>query len=308
MGTMTTAKILALVGALAGAALAADGDSIRFTYAPPEGVAVERTVKRSSEVRRGDDAHLDISMLRDKRVAEKAESGYTIRRTVIENTLERNGTPITSPMLGAMEDLELVYTIDSKGQATDVQGYEAILEKLKTTLPAPFVAQLATLFNKEGLRLRDIAQWNAEIGGLAGQTVSLGERRAAQEKMSLPTGQPAPYFALDIYDSWVDCGSGARCLKVRTLYHHDPAVLAKLGGDGAAAALKQAGWDGEPLEGEPVGEISGEGERLIDPATMELYGETSKKTLHAEVELPGAGKTQVETIEKTEFAYTRSKP
>lgn len=304
---MSTAKTLALAGLLLAvpAASAAEGEAVTFTYAPPEGVVVERTVKRSNEVRRGDDAYLDVSLLRDERVAEKTADGYTIRRTVLENTLERDGTPITSPMLGAMAGLELVYTIDSDGRATDIQGYDAILEKLKTTLPGPFVSQIASLFNKEGLRQRDIAQWNAELGEQAGSTVALGERRAERAEMTLPSGQKAPYYTLDIYDSWVDCGDGARCLKIRTLYHHDPVALAELGGDGAAAALEQAGWDGEALAGEPLGEVTGEGERLVDPATMELYGQTSKKTLDADVTLPGSGETHVRTIEKTKYEYQR---
>ena len=260
-------------------AIAADPETIKFRLEPAVGSAYEAATTHTREVDLGDGKRTDRSVGKVKFFADKLQDEYRIKATTTETRIERDGQAILSPMLTANIGVELIYEFDSDGKLTTIRGYEGILEQLKKMLPAPFVAQMTPLFNSEGLRKRDIATWNARGGHLLGKEVKIGDVETKTEPFALPTGGTVQTNVETTFAGWVDCGPGpegvaGRCVRIEYKYSTDEGAKAKL---------------------------TGEGEKIIDPATLRVYSESSVKRLSGELEVPNKGKQQVSLVETQEY-------
>ncbi len=254
-------------------ALAADPETVKFRLEPAVGSAYEAATTHTREVDLGEGKRVDKSVGKVKFFVDKHADEYRLKATTVETRIERDGQPILSPMLTANIGVELIYEFDSDGKLTTIRGYEGILEQLKKMLPAPFVTQMTPLFNSEGLRKRDIANWDARGGHLLGKEVKIGDVETKTEPFALPTRGTVQTNVETTYAGWVDCGS-ARCVRIEYKYSTNEEAQAKL---------------------------TGKGEKIIDPTTLRVYSETSVKRLSGELEVPNKGKRQVSLVETQEY-------
>ena len=305
------AHLLAAALLLPAAALA---ETVEFRFDPPDGTVRLVTHKRTRVTEMGSRKDTDVSEGRERWIFGKTENGYTVRSHILSSSISRNGHPIASPMLTAMAGIEVTYTIDGNGQIQSVEGYRALLGNVGKQFPPQLMQMLTPLFDEGGLIRKDKADWQARIGGLAGKKAEIGETWMATEPFALPIGGSAEVHSATRLDGWTE-SEGRRCMRLRFAYHSDAAELAKLvgkmaGSPGGSAAESTAG-NTEPDPAavpQPASslKIVGEGERVIDPATMIIYSEKIVRTLTMEADLPGKGLTAIKVVETREYSTTKA--
>jgi len=265
-------KLACSVVLLALPTVAADPATVKFRLEPAVGSAYEAASTHTREVDLGEGKRVDKSVGKVKFFTDKLADEYRIKATTTETRIERDGQPILSPMLTANIGVELIYEFDADGKLTTIRGYEGILEQLKKMLPAPFVAQMTPLFNSDGLRKRDIATWNGRGGQLLGKEVKIGDVETKTEPFALPTRGTVQTNVEATYAGWVDCEQ-SRCVRIVYKYSTDDAEA----------------------------KVTGEGEKIVDPATLRVYSESSEKRLSGELEVPSKGKQQVTLVETQDY-------
>ena len=290
-------RILALrYGALLSIAALLSAKEVTFRFAPPDDFTETVLIRRSRTVTRGATVQTDVSETRFRWTAHKKESGYSVERDIHSNSLTRDGYTVASPMIDAMAGVNLTYSIDAEGKVTGIEGYDGILENLKSKFPPQLMQTFGPLFNAESLRKGDLAEWKGRIEQFAGRTVRIGEAWTSKENVPLPGGGRVEAHTATLFAGWKECPEGP-CLQIRFFYDSDPAELFKRVNEAAEGALK------EPPAASPAstkGSISGEGERLVNPKTLRIASEKTTRTLNAEVPTQGTA-TAVKVMETNEY-------
>lgn len=289
-----------LIAAVAAIVPALAGDTVELRFAPADGVAWQSRFESERRIRIGDTPRTDQTSSSSKHVFKKTDSGYEVGVTVLSTSMKSGGHEISNPMMKAIENVELDYILDENGKCTDIRGYDKVLEAMKTTLPGPFFQQMAPLFNAPGLRVRDMRIWNERFAELVGETVEVGQAWAERDTMSLPSGGSKPFYTLTTVEGWAECGED-KCLKLVYRSSSDRAKLVAVG-ENAKAAL-DAMEDGESsAEANPGVSVSGEGERIFDPATMRIHSETLEWTTAGKADFPGRGERAFEVVDKRTYS------
>ncbi len=293
---------------------AAPAETVHFRFDPPDGELRLVTHKRTRVTEMGSRKDTDVSEGRERWIFGKTKNGYSVRSYILSSSISRNGHPIASPMLTAMAGIELTYSIDGNGQIQSVEGYRALLGNVSKKFPPQLMQMLTPLFDEGGLIRKDKADWQARIGRLAGKKAEIGETWMAAEPFALPAGGSAEVHSATRLDGWTE-SEGHRCVRLRVAYHSDAAELAKFAGESVVSAADSTA---ESTAGSTAPDpaavprpassltIVGEGERVIDPATMIIYSEKIVRTLTMEAELPGKGLTAIKVVETREYSTAKA--
>ena len=299
MINLSTRFVLVLV--LAATVLMAE--SVVFRFAPPEGdsqVVTKRHARAYHRHEKGaETVQTDVSETKVRTAAAKSDGGYVIVSETLTSTLSRNEHDIASPMLEAMKGLKLTYTISGEGQLESIEGYRGVLENLKTKFPPVLMQTIGPLFNEQSLREQDKAEWQDRIGQFVGKTAEVGKAWTETEQYPLPTRGRIELHKATIFERWVDCAE-SRCLQLRYIYHTDSAELAKLANQVAKGAM-QLPPDPEQAPPKLPADITGEGTRVIDPATMKIYSEKITRTLQMKSKTPDQGVPPIKVVETREY-------
>ena len=291
-------RILALrYGALLSIAALLSAEEVTFRFAPPDGFTETVVIRRARSVTRGATVQTDVSETRFRWTAHKKESGYSVERDILSNSLTRDGYTVASPMIDAMAGVNLTYSIDAEGKVTGIEGYDGILENLKSTFPPQLMQTFGPLFNAESLRKRDLAEWNDRVERFAGRTVRIGEAWTSKENVPLPGGGRVEVHTATLFAGLEEC-SGGPCLQVRFFYDSDAAKLVERVNQVAKGALKEP--PAAPAASSN-GSISGQGERLVNPKTLRIASEKTTRTLNAEIPTQGTATGSVKVVETNEY-------
>ena len=285
-------------GALVGMAVLLSAEEVTFRFAPPDGFTESVLIRRGRTVTRGETVQKDVSETRFRWTAHKGETGYRVERHILSNSLKRDGHTVASPMIDAMAGVELIYSIDAEGKASGIEGYDGILENLKSKFPPQLMQSFGPLFSSESLRKGDLAEWKDRVEQFAGRTVRIGEAWTSQETVPLPGGGRIQAHSATLFAGWTECPGGP-CVRIRFFYDSDPTKLVERVNQVADGALK------EPPAASPdssKASLKGEGERLVNPRILRIASEKTTRTLYAEV--PARGGTasgSVKVVETNEY-------
>lgn len=272
---------------LAGSVLA-QSEPIRFEFNPPDGAVFEQTSVRTRTLELPTGPRTDVSETKSRETVSKSKDGFEIKSKFIHSTISRNGQPIANPVSAAMEGLEVTFTVGKGGQLRDIKGFSGIIDAVKAKFPGPVAQMMIPLFNEDSLVQRERAEWEGRYGGFVGKTVEIGDVWVGEDDYPLPSGGTAKFYSATTFDSIVDCG-GKKCVRIKFNYDTSSEDLAKLVGEAAEALAKAAGADSSVVQLTSGIDITGSGERIVDPSTMIIQSERIERTIKLEMDVAGQG-------------------
>jgi hypothetical protein len=142
---------------------------------------------------------------------------------------------------------------------------------------------------------RAAEEWISRIGTYAGKKLVIGKVYEAESDFAMTTGDVIKFYSTSRVAGLVPCGK-TRCARLLFEFNSDRTKLSHLldayQALGAATGVTMGGV-----------QVSGNGERLIDPKTMDIYSETSTRTLRITVTSPRGTKITAEQVDKKEHRY-----
>lgn len=275
---------------------------ITFNFNPPDGLIYYQTQITTKITTMGSsEKRTDITESKSKIEVKKTSKGYSITATPLAAIMTRNGEEVNNPVLSLLQNLSIVYEADEQGQLTSIKGFDKLSEILKASFPQHVVEQLSTLLNEEALVNKETAEWNGRIGDFAGAQVSIGDVFTSVSEFPLPTGESVKYYTATKIEEKAHCGNH-NCVKIAFSYNSNPEALKEFVGDAIQDIAQSAGKSDVNFSLSQV-EITGEGERLIDPTTMLIYSELIKRNMQMEMEVPGQGKLPTTQIEERKYIF-----
>lgn len=275
-------------------------EEITFRFAPPDGFTESVVMRRGRTVTRGETVQEDVSETSFRWTAHKSESGYRVERHILSNSIKRDGHTVASPMIDAMSDVELTYSINEEGKATAIAGYDGILENLKSKFPPQLMQSFGPLFNAESLRKSDMAEWKDRVEQFAGRTVRIGEAWTKQENVPLPAGGSLITHTATLFTGWTECPDSP-CLRLQFFIDSDQAKLARRVNQVAEGALKAPD---AASSNSSKASLTGDGERLVNPRTLRIASEKTTRTLTAEMPPSSAANGSIKVVETNEYIVT----
>ncbi len=284
-------------GLLCGIAALLSAEEITFRFAPPDGFAETVLIRRGRTVTRGETVHKDVSETSFRWTVHKSETGYQIEKKTLSNSLARDGRTVASPMIDAMAGVKLTYAVNAEGRATAIDGYDGILENLKSKFPPQLMQSFGPLFNAASLKKGDLAEWQDRVERFAGRVIRIGEAWTSKENVPLRGGGRIVVHTATLFAAWTACPGGP-CLRARFFFDSDPVNLVERVNQVARGALKappSASADSSKAC------LTGEGERLVNPRTLWITSETTTRTLRAEIPIQGKGSEPIKVVETSEY-------
>lgn len=299
--TFITAVALMILISSSGAA-----QEFTFRFNPPDGISFVETSKLTRITDTGTlGKRTDVSETETRVTIRRTPTGYTVTHGPISAVMTRDGKKIENPVAALLLETEFSYELDSEGYIQDIRGFDVMIEKMKRVFPPAVFNALAPILNEEALVNKEVAEWNGQIGGLIGRTARLGEAWTSSDDYALPSGEVIRFYTVNRFAEWVK--HGARdYVRMVFYYDSDPEGLRGFLDETVGEMMEAAGVTGEKPQFSGV-KLVGEGERLIDPATMLMHSETVSRTITFESDTPGLGRTTTVVFETREitFDYTR---
>ena len=284
----------------------ASGQEFEFRFNPPDSTAFLRTSK-TTKVQSMDslDTRTEVTEGTERVIITKTSGGYSVASTSISASMTRDGKNVDNPFLSLLRGITVTYDLDADGQLLAVHGFENVITKMKETFPPEAVKSLAAVLNEDALINKEAAEWNGRIGGFIGRTAKIGDVWTSTDEFPLPTGEAITSYSATKFVEDVKCGSND-CVRIQFWYNSDAGALQGLVGEMASDIAESAG--APQLAPEISGaSIIGEGERIIDPATMLIYSEKASRTMKMQMEAPGRGKVMVTSQEMREMSFDYNK-
>lgn len=295
-------RLATAITLLAGSTLARS-EPIQFAFNPPDGAVFEQTSTRTRTLETPTGPRTDVSETKSRETVSKTKDGFAIKSQFIHSTISRNGQPIANPISAAMEGLEITATVGKDGQLRDIKGFSGIIDAVKAKFPGPVAQMMIPLFNEDSLVQRERAEWEGRYGGFVGKTVEIGDVWVGEDDYPLPTGGAAKFYSATTFDSVVDCG-GKKCVRIKFNYDSSPEDLAKLVGEVVEGLTQAAGADSSSVQLKPGIDISGSGERIVDPSTMIIQSERIERIINLEMDIGGQGPQPTTIREIREYKTT----
>ena len=273
---------LALVPALAGALVALTGcspRSVEFRFAPPEGVPLHESVELSEIVEAPGlgSSTLKLTGASQVTVARSSAWKYDWTEKIEDMHLLVNGQDRFPDLGRQAQGIEIVTEVMDDGEAEAVRGgerLESLLSQLAASSTGSAPPPVAGPWSR---REQERADWEERVHALSGRTVRLGETVETTGRFDFGKGRSLAHRALLTPKEWKPCGDD-RCIAVAIEYATDPDEVARY----ADRSIETLVPDTNELSGAVVIdsiEVSGDGERLIDPKTLLVREERVDKVL-----------------------------
>lgn len=260
------------------AGCATTSEPVAFRFHPPKGLTYVQTYRLTRTVKMRE-SFTEVQETKTRVTVRNNGNGYALLFHPISDTVTSDGKPTSrSPLYQAMMTLDTSMQIDQNGKLVAVTGYDQLLPAYKRLLKKDRLAPstVNTVLDAEKVAIAKVkAGWRNHVGTLAGQTAQIGEVWQRPTEVALPLIQviipvPSRVALLDRVTR-----NGVSCVRVQTKYCGTPSSLRKeLQKRMEAEMDKKAGHN---LQVEQI-EITGEGERIVDPATLLAYSETQSQT------------------------------
>jgi hypothetical protein len=229
------------------------------------------------------------------------EAGYDFIMKPLYTKSTRDGQPVDNPVFGLLTKMRPVYHVDSAGQIVSIDGFNKLADLIAESVPPDMAPQMQAILSEETLVNGEITEWNGRIGDFVGAVVEAGDVFYSEAAVALPMGGSATYYSVIKIMETVQCGE-KQCVRIGYSYNSDPEGLKQFMGDffeEFAAAIDSSGVD-VSVSG---AEVTGEGERLVDPATMLIMSETVTRTIKMQVDVSGEEPVYGTVVEQREYKY-----
>ncbi len=291
---------LCLAASLWGTTGPALGQTVHFQYRPRDGETSILVAKRTRTMEMAGSSRTEESETRARVTTRKTPAGYVMSSKLLSMTVTRDGKPAPFPIGEILTGLEVTYRLDPEGQLLDIEGFEPVLERVRSQFPPAVAQAMAPLLNAEVLMNRERAEWEARVGRFAGKSAEIGDAWMGSEDFELPTGGKVTFHSAVIFEELVDCG-GKQCVRLKFLYNSDASALGELIGKVAQDTAQAASRNAPVITLPSPIEVTGEGERVVDPDTMDLQWEKTFRTIRMQADVPGQGRTPMTMRETREY-------
>jgi hypothetical protein len=275
-------------------------ESVRFVFAPRHGtratVVTEMTRKKFFAGR----SQFDKSTTYEDRRFKKVAGGYQMIAVLKVVFCNRDGVEYLDPALLALSSVPLTFIIDNSGRITSIKGFDKVVAAFKKNWPPEAVAGAGSALSEEALSRRQIEEWNARIGDFVGKTARVGEAWNGESEYALPNGKSIKSHTTIKFVGW-RMVAGRRCLRIRYVYSSDASALSGLL-DKMIGDIYRSLQTKRPKLAIRGAQIQGAGERLMDPATMLIYGETSLRVTRMQTGT-GASQRPITVVERRDYKY-----
>src|SRR5262245_50972653 len=225
---LTLVAALVTEAAMAAEAKRAQGESVAFTFAPPDGTTYVQTVETLRELGTPDGKrHADRSVSKLQVAIRKNPRGFVITTTPLSMTMTRDGTPIEDPALQILDDTVVKFFVAPDGKLERVEGYEDVARRIRESYPPEVAVAVERLLSPTTLVARAQAEWKGRISDFAGRTLQVGNPWDSGADFTFPSGQRLAYFIRTEIVGPAACPS-KRCVEVRFRYDSDPRALGDL--------------------------------------------------------------------------------
>ena len=301
---LTRLKTIVLLAAFALAAMplapAIFAQGIEFRFAPNDGAVEERRIKvtRVTQLEGEDDQvdELEKVVRIEKR---KTAGGFTITERLVSARSSHDGESTENPILAALLEVDIVKEAGDDGKLHDVRGYDKIVDVLNAKFPEA-AAEWSAAIDAAEMAAQEKSEWEATVGRFAGKQAQIGDVWNGNEAFA-PGGQGDGNVLASVrFARFVPCG-GRRCVQLDLTFGSEgQAAGNEVANVFEDAAHNKGQWVGQT--GSAVTGVSGRGERVIDPATMDLVSEKIERTIRILVDVPGEGKLPMVIRETSETA------
>ncbi len=283
------------------AACAAAKEGISFRFAPPTGTTCIETLQTTKVAKLSTgQTRTDVGRVKGKSVYSKTPRGYRLAQTALEVSATRDGRPMPDPVTEALKGLTVTYDIDARGQLTAIHGLDKVIARVEKSVGPQAAQAMAGLLNEEALTNKERSEWEGRIGSFAGERAVIGDVWIGTDEFPLPNGETVTFYLVTKLVGRVK-SAGHDCVKMRFSYNSDAAALAKLAGKTAREIAAAAGRPELPATATEM-LIVGSGERVIDPATMLIYAETTERTITMPIQSP-QGEVTATIREKRVYSF-----
>lgn len=301
-GLNANIRMTVLAAASAAMAPVIFAQGIEFRFAPDEGVEQHRIrVTRVTQLEGEDDQvdQLEKIVRVEKR---KTTDGFTLTERLVSAQASHDGEATANPILAALREVDIVKEVSQSGAIHNVRGHERILEALAAKFPEE-VAELSAAIDPDGMAGQQKSEWEAAVTRFAGKQARIGDIWKGSEALALDGQAEAKALASIRFERFVTCGE-RQCVQLELTFGSE---VEAAGGEVANvfedSAHNKGQWAGQT--GSTVTAVSGNGERVIDPATMDLVSEKIERTIRMLVDVPGEGKLPMVIRETSETAVTQ---
>ncbi len=287
-------------------ALAQDAAApVKFTFAPPTPLTyVEESVTRRATIVSGQDAGVEEATVRMKTTVTKEGEGFKISAEPQSPVLTRGGKPVKDKVWDVLSATPVTYHLDSAGKLKSIEGYAGVLAAASKVASKEVRKTLEAAMNEKSLVEKETAQWNSRIGDFIGREAAANSVWVTEGVYPLPDGTVANFFVVTLFDRVLE-QDGRKLAKLRFFLTADRDTIQTRVNDMARDVVKGVPQP-RPLINPPGFAISGQGERLVDPATMIVYSE--KGTREILVSLPGRDKDSAIPVLIQETRQSRMLP
>ena len=243
----------------------------------------------------------DDTLSETKVICKKTKDGWDIESHPVNTTMMRNGEEIKSPLLALLSKFVITYKVDNNGDLKDITGYDKVLEAAKSLYSQGVAENLTSMLNIDTLKQRDFSEWNRRIGYFLNKGFNIGDVWEYDAPYVLPNGTKLNYKVKTLFKKMVPY-KNIRCVLIEQTFDSTGEGLAGIANDVAKLFSKKG--DNAQIKASKTGSsVKGKVTRLIDPSTMNIYKEEAERTIHMEMDLPGAGKIPVEVVENRTYDY-----
>ncbi len=295
----------------------ATSSDIAFTFAPPSGLSFIEKQKTVQTTTGGGMPKMVYTMVNNKKVQiTKTDTGYTLVSTPMEVEARFNNRPLPPDMLLTEKVVarQAVHTcsIDDTGRLLAIDGLDTFFKQLKDVVALKYPQGAKRLSDMEpvlklGVETSIKDDWLDRVTAYTGKTAKIGELWKSQEKMPAYSGN----LTVNMRTRFVERVSkgGHDCVLLRFHYATDPNAV--------KAEIKDAFNDVMTMMNLPssiklpkivAAELSGDGERVIDPETMLVYSETQTLSFTMVMDIPGMGRKGYTTDSKEDYSYEYQQP
>lgn len=227
----------------------------------------------------------------------RTKTGYAALTTISSMKMSIDGKPVPDQLGRAFKNLTITHRLDQTGYLESVVGYGELLKRIMRAIPAELHGIIdKEVFNEERLTKKEYDDWYSRVGSYMGETLAVGEPLFTRASVELPDGGTADYLFVLKPVGFEPCGN-ATCVRLDFRYASDAKALTTFVGAYAHKITSKLGLEAKYTDLR----VTGEGSRLINPETMELYSERSTKRIKVTVEMPDdQGKIPVSIVETSE--------
>jgi len=269
--------------------------TITFTFKPPDGLKYIETRSTKTEITAPQ--KVTAVTTRDVQITmKKTDKGYSCAMQPLTMSATMDGRAQDTKINEAICNSTVTYLLDEKGFFRSAIGYHELVEKISKLMPAAQRDAVAKQYNPKELEEDDRADWQQRMEVLIGRTVKPGDDILAVSVWSTPLINRLPLYVVSTV-SGTGKEDGRNLVKLKIAEFSDPAAAAKASGKSLAALAKELKLDKAKLQ-KPEGiQVTGTGERLLDPQTMVTYSEKTTRTLDAVFEDEENKKMKIHLVE-----------